>query len=268
MQISVIGDVLKDYWIEEMGILKMPIECYDYVLGGNLLNICKATVQLFDETIAIGNVHNDDYEKIIETLNDGKIVPLISSGTEQTGTCIIITENGIRKNLLTLKNANSYLELNNENREIVLRSDFLFITGNLFYPNNTKTSNICLSLLHEFRESKKKIVFDMLPHKIDKFSITQEYSKALENTNILISEIETFERFFTIDNLFSPIKGLDNIQLLLLFDMKQHLGICNNIRVYNMVTKSFFNEKISYNSRLSTKYYLDYIALATMLKHL
>ncbi len=261
------ADIYRDYWLNDEAFLKLPLESFQSVIGGNLINICSATEDLFEAVFAVGAVGVEDLQEISELLREHGARPLLNSSSKTTGVCVIVSKQGVRTSLIPIKLANSDINLNSEGLINATETDFLFLTGWLFLPQTTATCQF-VSLLLQKLNSDCCVILDMLPHSIDKHTISDEYLAALCKVNVLIAIEATYERIFGSANELQPDMRLSKLRLLLLFKHDGNTGNCYQVEVLNYLFHRRYIVSVTHDINSSPKNYLDRIALEIIVREI
>jgi hypothetical protein len=186
MKISVFGDVMWNYSLKKNPTL--PIECHPRAIGGTLLSLCIAAKQYFDAVVAFGAVGEQDYKVIKHRFTElGINSKLASISDNATGACVLVYEKGLRTQILSLRQANMHLHYETINIQDIVTSDFIFVNGWSFLPESV-TSKSIIRILREADKIKVPIIFDVLPHHIQKDKITDDYLAALDLSSVVICE--------------------------------------------------------------------------------
>lgn len=258
MKITVFGDIMWNYKLLHHSSL--PIECSSRSIGGTLFNIAVAAKKHFDEVVAVGAIGMADYEIINDKFAEMGInaqlegVPNIS-----TGACVLTYNNGLRKSILSFRQANMCLSHESIDLANLFTSDFLFVNGWSFLPKS-ETSKVLVRVLCDAHERNIPIIFDILPHHIQEDEMSDDYLSALELSNIVICETRgqySNPRTVNLSALRSRLKHSD---LFILFDW------INKFRVINGDGKCLAEDFTNYH-RDSGIGFLDEIALQQVITY-
>jgi len=264
-KILIVADIMYNYLFNESEKWTMPLDFYKPTLGGTLFNTARAAATSFESVVSLGCVGDNDKNLIEFEFNKNKLINnIFFTNNNSTGICIILNDSsGERKGMISYRSANCYLDFSQINLNDINDIDYLFINGWSFFPQS-RTSKSCLLLMDFAREIGAKVIFDMLPHHVNRTTITDEYKEAITKTNILISEVNTFKTFFDFEeenistnSVMYPL--IQNIDYFLIFNYVHKLAVFN---------KTKFSEEIltGYEFNKNTEYLLDRIALSAISK--
>lgn len=186
MKLTVFGDVMWNHALRLHSSL--PIECNERALGGTLINTSSGARQYFDEVLAIGAVGEQDRRAVEDHLTQiGVETNVRPVPGMNTGVCILQYDNEMRTSILSLRQANMHLTPDAIDMCSVLSSDFIFVNGWSCLPEST-TSKTLLQVLAAADAESVPIIFDVLPHHIQRSEMTGDFLRVLAMSRVVIYE--------------------------------------------------------------------------------
>lgn len=253
MKIAVFGDIMWNYYLDTHQSL--PAECNTKKIGGTLWNVCKAALKHFDTVLAIGAVGAADHGDVVDRMNNMGIQTNLACCLDvSTGACMLIYKRGVRDGILSLRQANMMLPYDVIDIDRILSSDFIFVNGWTMLPESTTSKSLVCVLDSAFRAGIP-IIFDVLPHHIQRSEMNPEYIKILEQSSIVICE--TFPEHKEVDRVVNMQMIYDiskQCRLYILFDW------IRSVRVLSKDGKCLTEVPTNYRKGVSTEF-LDDLSL-------
>ncbi len=258
MKISVFGDVM---WNYQMTLHpSLPVECNVKQVGGTLLNMAAAAKKYFDTVIAVGSIGLPDDLLVHDRFSEaGIIARLTSIQNVSTGACVLTYNNGLRTGITSFRQANLCLPFTAIPMEDVVTSDFIFVNGWSFLPKSL-TSKAILQVVYNASERRIPVIFDILPHQIQKSEMTDDYLAALELSSIVICETQGRDSSARSLDLAALRTPLMRAKLFIMFDW------VSRFRVVTDDDRCLADEFTNYSKDADIGF-LDAIALEQVLKY-